>query len=242
MRHASHSFFMDVRTCSRGASSSRRSSVVSRSFGRSGRRFARARLRRRLASRRARSATQCHRSREKRTFMVDSSSPSVARRSRRRVTRGAPIFDVARARRHSFERVVVVGARGTDRRPRRRRRVEWVNGPRECVSLRETSQRRAAQPAEEAENSHDDGNRGGVSNVGTRGRWIDARSSDARGGTAREGDECVGVERARRRRCGGSRRRDDDGARGERRGVVEKFGGERRVGSQGEAEERFIRR
>ena len=47
----------------------------------------------------------------------------------------------------------------------------------------------------------------------TRGRWIDARSSDARGGTAREGDECVGVERARRRRCGGSRRRDDDGAR-----------------------------
>jgi len=163
------------------------------------------------------------------------------RRSRRRVTRGAPIFDVARAVAiHSS--ASFVGARGTDRRPRRRRRVEWVNGPRECVSLRETSQRRAAQPAEEAENSHDDGNRGGVSNVGTRGRWIDARSSDARGGTAREGDEGIGVERARRRRRGGSRGRDDDGARGERRGVVEKFGGERRVGSQGEAEERFIRR
>ena len=139
MRHASHSFFMDVRTCSRGASSSRRSSVVSRSFGRSGRRFARARLRRRLASRRARSATQYHRSREKRTFMVDSSSPSVARRSRRRVTRGAPIFDVARAvdipSSASF-----VGARGTDRRPRRRRlrrMGEWAT--RMCFTARNIS-------------------------------------------------------------------------------------------------------
>ena len=65
--------------------------------------------------------------------------PSVARRSRRRVTRGAPIF-MSRARSTSFERVIV-GARGTDRHAASaaRRMGEW---PRECVSLRETSQRR----------------------------------------------------------------------------------------------------
>ena len=123
-------------TCSRGAS--RRVGRPS-SVARSGARGVglRARLRRRLASRRARSATQCRRSREKRTFMVDSSSPSVARRSRRRVTRGAR-FLMSRARsafiraRHSSAREGRTDDRGVGG-------VEWVNGPRECVSCENIS-------------------------------------------------------------------------------------------------------
>ena len=142
MRHASHSFFMDVRTCSRGASSSRRSSVVSRSFGRSGRRFARARLRRRLASRRARSATRCRRSREKRTFMVDSSSPSVASSVASSSDARRPDFCCRARGRHSFERVIRRRARDgpTTAASAARRMGEWAT--RMCFTARNISMTR----------------------------------------------------------------------------------------------------